>query len=67
MAKKKTPPPPARTSLSVSPEVAERLRDCAYHERLTVVELTEAALLAEVERLEQAHGESFTYPPRPRR
>lgn len=55
-----------RTSLAVSPEVAERLRDAAAWEREPVKAFTEAALLAEVERREREHGEGFTYPPRKR-
>ena len=55
---------PGRTMLAVSPEVAERVRDAAYHERDTVKAIVERALLAEVERMEFEHGEGFVFPSR---
>ena len=55
-----------RTGLSVSLDVAARVRAAAYWEPgETVVGITKRALLAEIERMEQERGEP--YPPRPRR
>jgi hypothetical protein len=56
---------PRRTTFSLNPEIAERARDVAYCQRLTVVEVVEAAIRAYVEQLERERGEPF--PERPRR
>lgn len=58
---------PRRVTLSVSPEVWQRVRDCAVFERRSVVEVTEHALLEYVNRLEASQGEGFTYPPAPKK
>jgi hypothetical protein len=56
---------PRRTTFSLNPEVAERARDAAHFQRVSVVELVETAIRAYVETLERDRGEPF--PERPRR
>lgn len=56
---------PARTTFSVAREVAQRAQDCAHHDRRTVVDVLETALLDYVAEQERQHGEDFTYPPAP--
>jgi predicted HicB family RNase H-like nuclease len=63
-ATKTARPADGRTMLAVSPEAAERARDAAHHDRVTVKALVENAILAEVDRREKAHGKRFSFPPR---
>ncbi len=63
LAEAQTGPPP-RTTFSLSLDVAERARDAAHFERLTVVELVETAIREYVAKLEARRGEPF--PQRPR-
>jgi hypothetical protein len=65
-------PARVRASFSVPPDVLEAIRDAAAHlsagpSRVTLAELAERALRAEVERLAAAHNRGRPFPPRPGR
>ena len=64
------PPPKARVSLRVSAELLEAARDASAYlsheqERVTLGELAEEALRAELHRLAAEHNSGRPFPPRP--
>jgi hypothetical protein len=65
------PPPKARVSLRVSADLLEAARDASAYlsqeqERVTLGELAEEALRAELHRLAAEHNSGRPFPPRPR-
>jgi len=56
---RKPSPERERVTVQMLATTAERLKDCAYWERLTVVEIVEKGILAFVEKMESRRGEKY--------
>lgn len=68
---KKTKAPAARKTLMVSREIADRAKDGAWWDRVSLQTFVEAAILEQIGRMEVAEtertGQPFTLPTRPRK
>jgi len=56
---KKQPPERDRITVQILASTVERLKDCAYWERLTVAEIVEQGALALIEKMEAKRGEKY--------
>lgn len=56
---KKQPPERDRVTVQIPATTVERMKDCAYWERLTVAEIVEQGALAFIEKLEAKRGEKY--------
>lgn len=56
---RKPPPERDRITVQILASTVERLKDCAYWERLTVAEIVEQGALAYVDKLEAKRGENY--------
>jgi DNA-binding transcriptional ArsR family regulator len=58
------PRPAGRTTVALPEDIAERLRNAAYHHRITVTKMAQQAVMEHLAKLEGEYGGVF--PPRPK-